>query len=85
MFVVLVFIHFFLSSPSHIHPLSVWAAADTSENLRLQSRSASETGSRTVSPAISGLRVSTERDEAVNRDLAVAHWIRQNLLFFFLL
>lgn len=41
--------------------LSVWAAANTSDNLRLESRSASETGSRTVSPAISGLRVSTER------------------------
>ncbi|XP_075876556.1 uncharacterized protein LOC142884622 isoform X6 [Nelusetta ayraudi] len=38
------------------HHGSVWAAANTSDNLRLESRSASETESRTVSPAISGLR-----------------------------
>lgn len=44
------------ATPDCSHHGSVWAAANTSDNLRLESRSASETESRTVSPAISGLR-----------------------------
>lgn len=41
-------------------PLSVWAATDISEELRTESRFGSETGSRTVSPAISSSSVSID-------------------------